>query len=128
MVLSIEPFSQTAPAPAQFWGALFTPPLKTLLPNLGIDHRTGETAPFVNRTVEWGVLVATFLSVLGIVPRHCARLTFLHPKLRTTTAVPITLPQEAFPRPLLWGSPTPASGGVRPLKKQLFWHLGRQHC
>ena len=29
---------------------------------------TGEIVPFVNRTVEWGVVIATFLSVLSIVP------------------------------------------------------------
>ena len=38
----------------------------------------------VNRTFEWGAVIAPFLSVLSIVPRHCARLTyFLHPKLRS---------------------------------------------
>ena len=44
----------------------------------------------MNHTFEWGVLIATILSV-RIVPRHCARLTyFLHPKLRKINAVPIT--------------------------------------
>ena len=66
--------------------------------NLGHYHGTGETVPFVNRTFEWGVIFATFLSVLSIVPRHCARLTyFIHPKLRRINAVlmspqPIPLP------------------------------------
>ena len=47
---------------------------------------------FVNRTFEWGVVIATFLSVLSIVPRHCARLTdFLPPKLRKSNALLITL-------------------------------------
>ena len=45
----------------------------------------------MNRTFEWGVVVSTFLSVLSIAPRHCARLTdFLHPKLRKINAVLIT--------------------------------------
>ena len=64
----------------------------------------GEIVPFVNRGFEWGVVIATFLSVLSIVPLHCARLTdFLHPKLRKIKSVVITpqpLPggaQEAFP-------------------------------
>ena len=44
---------------------------------------TGDVVPLVNRTFEWGVVIATFLSALSTVPRHCARLTyFLHPKLR----------------------------------------------
>ena len=44
----------------------------------------------MNRTFEWGV-IATFLSVLSIVHRRSARLTyFLHPKLRKITAVLIT--------------------------------------
>ena len=43
-------------------------------------RETEEIVPFVNRTFEWGVVIATFLSVL---PRRCARLTyFLHPQLR----------------------------------------------
>ena len=41
----------------------------------------GGIVPFVNRTFEWGVVIATFLSVLSVVPRHCARLAyFFHPK------------------------------------------------
>ena len=47
---------------------------------------------FVNRAFEWGVVIATILSVLSIVSRHWARLTyFLHPKPREINALPITL-------------------------------------
>ena len=47
--------------------------------------------PLVNRTFEWGVVIAAFLSVLSIVPRRCARLAyFLHPKLRKISEVLIT--------------------------------------
>ena len=39
-------------------------------------------------TFEWGEGTATLLSVLRIVPRHCAQLTyFLHPKVRKINAV-----------------------------------------
>ena len=49
---------------------------------------TRELVPFVKRPFEWGVGVATFLSVLSHVPCRCARLTdFLHPKLRKVDAV-----------------------------------------
>ena len=59
--------------------------------NLGNYRGTREIVPFVNRTFEWGVAIATFWSVLSIVPRHCAHLTyFLHPKLRKVNAVLIT--------------------------------------
>ena len=59
--------------------------------NLGNYHRVGEIVPFVNRACEWGVAIATFLSVLSTVLCHCARLTyFLHPKVRKMNAVPIT--------------------------------------
>ena len=52
---------------------------------------TGEIVPFVNRAFEWAVVMATFLSVLSIVPRHCAHLTyFLHPKSREINAVLIS--------------------------------------
>ena len=75
--------------------------------NLGSYHGTGEIVPFVNRTFEWGVVILTFLSVLSILPPHCARLTsFFHPKLRKINAVPhsqLPLPcgaQEAFPWPI----------------------------
>ena len=46
----------------------------------------------MNRICEWGVVITTCLSVLSIVPRHCARLTyFLHPKRgKKINAVPIT--------------------------------------
>ena len=42
----------------------------------------GKFLPFVDRTFEWGVVIAAFLGTLSIVPRHCVRLTyFFHPKL-----------------------------------------------
>ena len=45
----------------------------------------------MNRLFEWGVVVATLLSVLSVVPRPCARLTyFFHPKLRKINVVLIT--------------------------------------
>ena len=54
--------------------------------------------PFVNGTLEWGAVIATVLSGLSIVPRHCARLTsFLHPKLREMNAVLITPQPIALP-------------------------------
>ena len=34
-------------------------------------QETGKISPFVNRTFEWGVVIATFLSVSSVVPRHC---------------------------------------------------------
>ena len=50
---------------------------------LGDCRGTGELVPFVNRTFEWEVVIATFVPVLRIVPHHCARLTyFLDPKWR----------------------------------------------
>ena len=65
---------------------------------------------------------ATLLSVLCIVPRHCARLTcFLHPKLREISAVPIT-PQ---PIPLRRAGSIPSvlsysqRGHVAPLSLQI---------
>ena len=79
--------------------------------NLSNYYGTGETVLFVNRSLKWGGSIATRLSVLSIVPRHCAQLTdFLHPKLRKINAVLITphlmsVPcgacgaQEAFPIP-----------------------------
>ena len=66
--------------------------------------------PFVNRTFEWGVVVATFLSVLGIVPRRRARLTsFLHPKLRNTNAVLITPQPMTLNLWRLWRAACPRS-------------------
>ena len=48
---------------------------------------TWEIVPFVNRTFEWAVVIATFLSVLTAAPRHCARLThFLRPIWREISA------------------------------------------
>ena len=59
--------------------------------NLGHHPGTGEIVPHVNPTFEWGVVITTFVSLLRIVPRHCARLTyFLHPKLREINAVLLT--------------------------------------
>ena len=43
--------------------------------NLGNYHGTGEVVPFVNPVFEWEVVIATFLSVLRVVPRRCSRLT-----------------------------------------------------
>ena len=55
--------------------------------------------PFANGTFEWGAAIAPFLSVLSVVPRHCAGLThFLHPKLRRSHAVPIA--PQPMPLPL----------------------------
>ena len=92
--------------------------------NLGNCHGTGEIVPFVNGTFEWGVVITPFLSILSIVPRHCARLThFLHPKLSTIHAVPISpqLPtltlrcacgaQEAVPMGMFAHIATPVSSG-----------------
>ena len=59
--------------------------------NLGIYHGIGGILPCVNCIIEWGVVIALFLSVLSIVPCYCARLTnFLHPKLRKINTVLIT--------------------------------------
>ena len=45
----------------------------------------------MNHTFEWGVVIATFLCILTIVPCHCARLTYsLNPKLRGINGVLIT--------------------------------------
>ena len=78
-------------------------------------HGTGEMVPFVNRTFEWGVVIATFLPILSIVPRHCARLTyFLHSKLRKVNAVLIT-PAAHYP--------SPAAPAVR--RKRSPWRLER---
>ena len=50
-----------------------------------------EHGKFCGPYFEWGAVLATFLSVLSIVPRHCACLTcFIHPKLRKINAVLIT--------------------------------------
>ena len=47
----------------------------------------------MRRIFEWGVVIATILFVLSIVPRHCARLAyFLHPKLGEINAV-LFIPQ-----------------------------------
>ena len=58
-----------------------------------LDHcrGTGEIVPVVCRTFEWGVVIAPFLSVLSIVPHHCACLTyFLLLKLMKINVVLIT--------------------------------------
>ena len=48
---------------------------------LGICHGNGDVVPFGNRILKWGVVIATFLSVLSSVPRPCAIWTdFLRPK------------------------------------------------
>ena len=65
----------------------------------------------MNRTFEWGVASATFVSALRTVPRHCARLTdFLHPKLRTLNAGLATL---AYPSPV--APAVPLGQGPKPL-------------
>ena len=44
------------------------------------------------RTFQWELVIATFLSVLSLVPRHCACLAdFFHPKLREIDVVLISL-------------------------------------
>ena len=51
------------------------------------------------RFFEWAVVIAIVLSVLSIVPRHCARFTcFPHPKWREIHAVPMT--PQPIPLPL----------------------------
>ena len=46
----------------------------------------------MTRTLERGVAITTFLSVLSVVPRHRAHLIYsLHPELREIDAVLITL-------------------------------------
>ena len=43
---------------------------------------------FVARAIEWGVFIATLVSVLSIVPRHCAHLiSFVYPQLKNINAV-----------------------------------------
>ena len=75
--------------------------------SLGNYHGTGESVPFVNGTFEWGAVIATFLSVSSIVPRHCAHLTyFLHQKFRKMNAVLVT-PQLITPTLLRSGSACP---------------------
>ena len=60
--------------------------------NLGNYPGTGEIVPFVNRSFQWRVVIATFLSIFSIMPRHCAHLTyFFHPKFREINAMLITL-------------------------------------
>ena len=76
------------------WGTGASGTANPVARSLGTYHGTGEIVPFVIRTFEWEVVVAICLSVLSIVPRLCARLTyFLHPKLRQIDAVliPLTL-------------------------------------
>ena len=52
-----------------------TNPVAPTACNLGNYHGTGEIVPFVNRIFEWGVVIATFFSILSVVPCHCACLT-----------------------------------------------------
>ena len=76
-----------------------TNPAEPAAHTLGNYHGIREIVPFVNRTFEWGVVIATFLSVLSMgVPRHCARLTyFLHPKLRNANYPTANYPYPAAP-------------------------------
>ena len=72
---------------------------------LGHCHGTWGVVSFCDRTFEWRAVIATFLSVLSIVPRHCARLTsFLHPKLRTINAVLMTPQLMTLPSALPWNT------------------------
>ena len=67
-------------------GACGTGALRRAISVIIMQHGT-----FVNHTFDLGVAIATFLSVLSIVPHHCACFTyFLHPKLRKIKAVLIT--------------------------------------
>ena len=88
--------------------------------NSGNYHGIGEFVPSVNRTLEWGVVIATFLSVLSIVPRHCARLNdFLHPESRKINAVLIT--------PQLTTLPLRRAGSISPSLVHAFWALLHTH-
>ena len=90
--------------------------------NLGNYRGTGGIRPFVNRTFEWGGGIATFSSVLSVVPRHCARLTsLLHPKSRKIKAVRIT-PQTITPSPCGAQSALPTATQARRIRND---HEGR---
>jgi hypothetical protein len=69
-----------------------TNPVASAARTLGNYRGTGATGPFVNRTFEWGVVIATLLSILRIVPRHWARLPHVFHELRKTNAV-LFIPQ-----------------------------------
>ena len=93
---------------------------RLLLAIWGIIMQQGGIVPFVNCTFEWGVVIATFLSVLSTVPLHCACLTsFLHPTLRRINAVPITL----TPRRRRHCQHSQWAAHVRPLKRMNIWSL-----
>ena len=67
--------------------------------SLGNHHGTGGIESFGNGPVEWGVVIATCVSVLSAVPGLCARsASFLHPKLRGMDAV--LLARKLIPLPL----------------------------
>ena len=68
--------------------------------------------PFVNCPLEWGAVIATFLTALSHVPYNCARLTpFPHPKWREITAAPITPKLIPLPLRRLRGRRTPSPFG-----------------
>ena len=52
----------------------------------------------MNRTFEWGVAIATVLSILSLAPCHCACLTYFHyPELREINAELNTLELITLP-------------------------------
>ena len=94
---------------------------------LGHSCGTGDMVPLVNRTFEWGAVIATFLSVLSTVPRRCTRLTdFLHPKLRKRNAVPIALKPVAPPLRCLRRAVLPIPN-PRPTRHATPTHAHRHH-
>ena len=93
--------------------------------NLGNYHGTGEDVHFVTRTFEGGVAIATLLSVLSIVPRHCARLTcFLPPKLREIHAVPTNPQVITLPLRRLWRAGSNPNGA----KNEVLLAHGEAHA
>ena len=82
-----------------FFGIYATGVANPAARNLGNYRGIGDIIPFVNRIFEWGMVIATFLSVFSIVRCHSARLTyFFHPKLRAINAVrTITIASSRYP-------------------------------
>ena len=69
----------------------------------------------MNRPFERGVAIATFLSALSIVPRHCACLTYLpRRKLRTIHAALIALKLLPLPCGACVGASVLGTGGALP--------------
>ena len=78
--LNFQRYDALRPSSAARVGAT---PAAPAVRDLGSLRGTRGTVRVVNRTFEWGVAIATFMSVLSVVPRHCTRLTCcLHPNLR----------------------------------------------